>query len=194
MLRAIFLSFCLLLTPAGALAHRLNVFAWPEAGQIIVSCNFGSKRPAAGAEVKIYGAGGRALLAEGLTNERGEFAFPLPKDSRGGLEIEAYAGQGHKGEWKIEAYELSASSAPSPPEAPPAYGPRPAKPEPAAARSDGVSKEELQAIISEALAPLRRELAELRSGRPGVTEIVGGIGWILGLAGIALYFTSSKKK
>ncbi len=55
-----------------------------------------------------------------------------------------------------------------------------------------VSSAELQNIVNAALdvklGPIRRELAEMRVSRPGFSEIFGGIGWLVGLAGIALYF------
>ena len=55
-----------------------------------------------------------------------------------------------------------------------------------------ISAEELQAIVNAALdvklGPIRKELAEMRVARPGFSEIFGGIGWLVGLAGIALYF------
>ena len=64
-----------------------------------------------------------------------------------------------------------------------------AAPTPSAA---GVSSGELQTIVNAALdvklGPIRRELAEMRVSRPGFSEIFGGIGWLVGLAGIALYF------
>ncbi len=56
----------------------------------------------------------------------------------------------------------------------------------------GVSSGELQNIVNTALeaklGPIRRELAEMRVSRPGFSEILGGIGWLVGVAGIALYF------
>ena len=61
-------------------------------------------------------------------------------------------------------------------------------PQPAA----NISAAELQSIVNAALdvklGPIRRELAEMRVARPGFSEIFGGIGWLVGLAGIALYF------
>ena len=61
-------------------------------------------------------------------------------------------------------------------------------PQPAA----NISAAELQNIVNAALdvklGPIRRELAEMRVARPGFSEIFGGIGWLVGLAGIALYF------
>ena len=50
----------------------------------------------------------------------------------------------------------------------------------------------MQNIVNTALdaklGPIRKELAEMRVARPGFSEIFGGIGWLVGLAGIALYF------
>ena len=61
-------------------------------------------------------------------------------------------------------------------------------PQPAA----NISAAELQSIVNAALdvklGPIRRDLAEMRVARPGFSEIFGGIGWLVGLAGIALYF------
>ena len=42
--------------------------------------------------------------------------------------------------------------------------------------------------LEQKLAPLRRDLAQLRAQGPRLTEIVGGIGWLVGLAGLGLYF------
>ncbi|WP_291441055.1 cobalamin biosynthesis protein CbiL [Desulfovibrio sp.] len=46
------------------------------------------------------------------------------------------------------------------------------------------------ALLESRLAPLRRQLAEMRQDGPGLKEIVGGMGWLVGLAGIALYLRS----
>ncbi len=37
-------------------------------------------------------------------------------------------------------------------------------------------------------------LADSYGGGPGLTEIIGGIGYIFGLVGMAMYFTSRKKR
>lgn len=48
----------------------------------------------------------------------------------------------------------------------------------------------INALLESRLAPLRRQLAEMRQDGPGLREIAGGMGWLVGLAGIALYFRS----
>lgn len=46
----------------------------------------------------------------------------------------------------------------------------------------------VDAALDAKLAPLKRDLAAQRNAGPGLTEIIGGIGWLLGLAGMGLYF------
>jgi len=47
-------------------------------------------------------------------------------------------------------------------------------------------RQEVGAVVQEQLQPLRRELRALQKQGPSVADIVGGIGWILGLAGVAV--------
>ena len=52
--------------------------------------------------------------------------------------------------------------------------------------------DQVRAIVNAALdaklGPIRRDLAAQVNAGPGIQEIIGGIGWILGLVGIGLYF------
>ena len=57
-----------------------------------------------------------------------------------------------------------------------------------------VSTSEVEAIVRRELEPVKRMLASLSQKGPGVTEIIGGIGYILGLFGIMAYMKSRKKK
>ena len=48
--------------------------------------------------------------------------------------------------------------------------------------------------IDQSLRNLQRSVARLREEKgPGLTEIIGGLGWIMGLCGIALYFHGRSK-
>jgi nickel transport protein len=57
-------------------------------------------------------------------------------------------------------------------------------------------REEIALGLSRELGPLHRSIERLqkRQEGPSVTEIIGGIGYIVGLAGIAMYFRSRVKK
>ena len=48
-------------------------------------------------------------------------------------------------------------------------------------------------ILDRKLTPVIRQLSELTHGGPKTTEVVGGLGYIFGLVGIALYILNRKK-
>ena len=47
--------------------------------------------------------------------------------------------------------------------------------------------------VAEQVAPLRHSLAAMQSGGPRMSEVAGGIGYIVGLAGIALWARSRRR-
>lgn len=62
----------------------------------------------------------------------------------------------------------------------------------------GLTKEEIKDLIDDSLdrklRPIVRMMTESQSKGPSVNEIVGGIGYIVGLMGVALYFKNRGKK
>ena len=53
----------------------------------------------------------------------------------------------------------------------------------------------VEEVVDSKLKPLSRNIARLREDTvPDFTDIVGGIGYIIGLMGVALYFKSKEKK
>ena len=208
------LLFFMLALPQAAHAHRVNIFAWTEGGQIIAECGFNGGNKVKQGQVVVYDAATGAKIQEGRTDDQGVYRFPVPAEGKAhGLRIVIKAGEGHQNEWMMDAAELSAVQTPPPPaRAPQAKGAvppavdetspdthaaptaTPGAPGAAAPATSAVSVSsgELQAIVNAALdaklGPIRRELAEMRVSRPGFSEIFGGIGWLVGLAGIALYF------
>ena len=98
----------LLLPRSQALAHNVTVFAWVEGDTVHVESKFsGGRRPVA-APVEVYDARGNLLL-KGVTDEKGEFSFKVPKKTE--MKIVLLAGMGHKGEWTIPFSDLEAVSA-----------------------------------------------------------------------------------
>jgi len=71
-------------------------------------------------------------------------------------------------------------------------------PEPSGPIAVELSKEEVQKIVEDSLdkklRPIVRMMTESKNTKPSLTEIIGGIGYIFGLMGIALYFMSRGKK
>jgi nickel transport protein len=54
-------------------------------------------------------------------------------------------------------------------------------------------EEVVNAALDAKLAPIKRAVLEQSEAGPGMREIVGGIGWIFGLVGIAAYFKSRSR-
>ena len=206
LLSTLFLLFTLAL-PHAAQAHRVNIFAWTEGNQVVAECGFNGGNKVRQGQVIVYDAATGAKLQEGRTDDQGVYRFPVPAEGKAhGLRIVIKAGEGHQNEWMMDAAELAVIQTPAIPASasegsektsPVAQAVSTANPgtKGAAAPTSsavGVSSGELQTIVNAALdtklGPIRRELAEMRVSRPGFSEIFGGIGWLVGLAGIALYF------
>jgi nickel transport protein len=185
-------------------AHRLNVFAWVDGDTIYVESKFSGGKKVNLGKVVVMDPQGVQLLS-GLTNDKGEFSFKVPGQSD--LRIVIMAGQGHQGEWTVRKTELQAvlsetkvntevikkiSSDPKSDIENTAADARPAVP------GNDIKLDDLEALIESILdrkmQPVIRMLADIRQEGPGVRDIFAGIGYILGLVGIAVYVQNRKKK
>ena len=205
----VMLAAFILGTTTSALAHRVNIFAWTEGNEVVAECGFNGGNKVKQGQVVIFDAATGAKLAEGRTEDLGVYRFPISAEGKAhGVRIVIKAGEGHQNEWTVDAAELATiqpgSAATSAPAAAPAAPVAPAaastsQPQAApkadkspAQQTANISAAEMQNIVNTALdaklGPIRKELAAMRVARPGFSEIFGGIGWLVGLAGIALYF------
>jgi len=185
-----------------ASAHKVNLFAYVEGDRVVVEGYFSGKARAQDCSVEVFDERGKKIH-EGKTDTKGVYSFKLadlPAFS-GSLKIILQAGMGHKSEYTLSAADIPGSEkkAPRPNEAP-----RENKSELApSAPSVGGSAElvdqvalqaALETILDKKLEPIVRMLGkqerlilEERFGGPKMTDIIGGIGWIMGLAGLAAF-------
>lgn len=187
-----------LLAPGPAPAHRVNIFAYVEGGEIVVECSYSKSKKVRLGAIEVQKADTGETLLQGTTDEHGLFRFPVPEAARksgSGLRILLQAGEGHQNEWIVDAAEFGSSpaAAPKPPvsqsgAATPAADARVAEQPSGLTRTD--VEEVVAAVLDAKLAPIKRELLEQGQAGPGMREIVGGIGWIFGLIGVAAYFKS----
>lgn len=181
------LIFLFLISPS-AYAHRVYVFAWIEGEMVHTESYLGGKKRAANGNIQVFDLSG-TMLVEGKTNEKGEFSFQVPK--REDLRIVLEAGMGHRAEYLLRASEAGS----------PEGSPAKARMEHQATRqspSVQMDRAELRGVVEEVLdakiGPVLQELAHMRKERaPGFREIMAGIGYILGIMGIALYLKSRKR-
>ncbi|CAB1056165.1 hypothetical protein D1BOALGB6SA_899 [Olavius sp. associated proteobacterium Delta 1] len=189
---------------SSASAHRVNVFAWAEGDTIYVASKFAGGKKVKAAKILVLDPKGDELLA-GRTDDQGEFSFKVPKPTD--LRIVIVAGQGHQGEWIVRAAEIADMSSKAASETSTENLIRSDQNNAVSLKSMGsgaatpdtaVEPKELEAVIEsildKKLKPIARMLAEIRQKEPTVRDIFAGIGYIFGLAGIAAYVHSRKKK
>lgn len=195
--------------PIAAHAHRVNIFAWVEGDTVYTQSKFSGGRKAMDAKVEVYDDQENRLL-DGRTDKNGEFSFKIPK--RSALKVVLIAGAGHKNHWEIPLEEIeaaadtagsgenTANSQPAP--AQPAADREKPKAGPAAsaplAQLDPAMVRQIETVVEKAverkLTPVTRMLAESMDPDPSLKDILGGLGYILGLVGIAAYVQSRKGK
>jgi nickel transport protein len=188
-----------------AIAHRVNVFAWAEGDLVYVECKFSGGKKVVGGTITVSDSSGVVLLT-GRTNDQGEFSFKRPQPTD--LKIILNAGMGHRAEWTLpaddghaghpaddsQAEKADARTKPISPENPINHQ----QAQTQTAVYAGPSRAEIEAIVEKALdkkmKPVFEMLAESNAKGPGISDIIGGIGYIIGLVGIAAYFHNRKKK
>jgi nickel transport protein len=169
-----------------ALAHKVMIFAWVEGDTVFTESKFSGGKKVMNAPVVIFDKNGNKLL-EGMTDNKGEFSFKIPKMTD--LRIVLNAAMGHKAEWTVPETEIrEAGNIVKKKSTAETSGPIPV----------GLSKEEVRKIVEDSLdkklRPILRMISEARNTKPSLTEIIGGIGYIFGLMGIVLYFKNRGKK
>lgn len=195
----------LVLCNVPAWAHKVTIFAWVEGDTVYTQSKFSGGRRAKNSTVVVYDKEGNQLL-EGKTDEKGEFSFKVPKKTD--LMIALKASMGHLAEWTIPAEEITTvgevfqSSAteggikPSVGESVPSIDTKTGgdRHVPTAV---GLSRQEVKALIDESLdrklKPIINMLADSIDRGLKVSEVIGGLGYIFGLVGLALYFANRRK-
>lgn len=94
-----FFIFC----PSSAIAHKVNVFAYSEAGFIYTESYFPGGKKVIKGKIDVYDSKGIKLL-NGVTDDKGMFQFPSPK--KDDLRIELTASLGHKSFFLLKADEI----------------------------------------------------------------------------------------
>ena len=208
MFRLLCLSLCLLFASAPlASAHRVNIFAYVDGGEIQVECGFNRSQKVRQGTVEVFDAATGDKLLQGTTDDGGVFRFPVTaaiRDAGHDMTVRIIAGEGHQNEWTVAADELKAATVASVASVPAGSGTSAPAPAPAVeavsvaavpagtpAVSGGATPEEVERIVNAALdaklSPIKHLLAEQVEAGPSLRDIIGGIGWIFGLVGVAAY-------
>jgi nickel transport protein len=200
----LYLIFCIAPILHTAWAHRVNVFAWVQGDTVHVQSKFAGGKTVKAGKIVVMDSHGKVLLS-GLTNDQGEFSFKFP--TRTDLKIALIAGQGHQAQWIIPAAEIEGISSEVDAPAGAEASKRPQKEtgvsEPIAGIEPQTSTPEnnlqelesvIESVLDRKLKPITRLLADTQQKGPTVGDIFAGLGYIMGLVGIAAYVHSRKKK
>ncbi len=181
-----------LLHASPAAAHKVNVFAYAEGGTVYTESYFNDGTPCRNSHIVVYGENG-AVVAEGTTDAEGQFSFPIgrPQDLRIVLE----ASMGHKNGVRLSAAEIGGEGSAEEP------GPSPEASEEAGSEAgaplmDTAALEEvLDRVLAKRLKPLRETLVRMEQAqeKPSLPTVLGGIGFIVGMAGMYLWGRSGRR-
>lgn len=174
---------CLLIISPSAFAHKVNIFTYVEGDTVYTESYFPDGKKVEGGIIEVYDSQSKKLL-EGVTNDKGQFNFKPTK--REDLRIIINASMGHR-----NSYILSADELPDNIEA------QAQEVQDASRKITQVDIEQVKSVIEDSidqkLKPIMRKLTELEQKKISFIEVMGGIGYIFGIAGVVLYFLSKPR-
>lgn len=198
-------SICVVCSQAQA--HKVNVFAYLEGNRVVVEGYFSASVKAQDTTVSIYDESGKKIH-EGRTDKNGIYTFKLAdiEPFSGDLKIVLDVAEGHKANYTLSATELPKA----------VQNDRAPKEQSSQAKSEvtpsttlGVTSQTLdrdalaaalEKAMDKKLEPVIRMLGrqeklllEQQRGEPKLAEIVGGIGWIVGLTGLTAFFWGRRR-
>lgn len=188
------ISFSFFAPPSAAHAHKINIYAFAREGKVFTESYYANGKKCQGATVAVYDKKTNDKLLEGITDENGAYSFEVP--SAASLKLVLSDRSGHRDTFLLAAEELK--------EALP-QGEDKARKRPMTGGATPVmvnqtpAREELEAALDKALdkklTPLLNMIQQLQrnSDRPGVTEVIGGLGYIAGIFGLFLYLKSRRE-
>jgi len=177
------IALLLLFTGSIAQAHLLRLFAYVEGERIHGSVYFAGGGSAAGARVRIDSASG-APITNLTTDPQG--AFSAAVGTPGEYLITADSGDGHQAQWRIQRDEFAGAASPEPDAMPPATR------EPAVSSRDAQLSVLVEQAVARQIGPLRQQL-QRQADRARLSDIVGGIGFIFGIAGLLMWWRARNR-
>lgn len=189
-------------------AHKVNVFAYAQDGKVHAEGYFVDGTKCRNSVIEVIDNKTGEKLLEGKTDESGQYSFDIPRATA--MKLVLHAGTGHQNEYVLSEEEVrgampvtkKTAGAQSLQKEKAGSEPRSAREKPAgmqqaatlpdAARQQDSAKdmeELIGRVVDSRLQPVMRILVKLQeqSEKPGLTEIIGGIGYIIGIMGIAGY-------
>ncbi|MBT8356490.1 MAG: hypothetical protein KJO61_01850 [Deltaproteobacteria bacterium] len=190
-------------------AHKVMVFAWTDGDTVFTQSKFSGGKKVKGQKITVYDSKEKILL-EGKTDDQGEFSFNIPV--RTTLKIVLYAGAGHRAEWTVTREEIEEMTGEKPSKSilqqsqdkapmnaiPSDTSEKQTVESPQAPQFQRPCAHEIEQAVEKALdkklKPVIKMLNESLDRGPTAAEIIGGIGYIIGLMGLGAYFHYRRKE
>jgi len=165
-------------------AHKITMFIYIDSsGMVHTETYFSDGTKAKNAKVRVYDNTSGKLLLQGHTDNKGIFNFKVPKITD--LKIVVDAELGHRSVSVIKKERLVGLKQSSTTSANPS----------ASVSTSSCSAKELNSILDKKLKPLYSMLIDIqqRLSKPTMAEVVGGIGYIVGIFGLIAFVLSRRK-
>jgi len=208
-----------LISPHLCFAHRVNIFCWVEGGKIFCDSKYPSGEKVKKGKVNLIDMTTHQTIASKITDNQGKVEFPVTSQmlkNKHDIQAEILAGMGHRNTWKISYSELSSSGEqeqtttntetnfladqekPNDSVLPWDQSPTPAKVKGSSTTAPACSPTQLKRLMEKTLDkklnPILEKLTLLQERKITFYDVFAGIGYILGLMGIAMYFLSKNKQ
>ena len=190
----IMFTFILLhITLSTASGHKVNIYAYAEDGKIFAEGYFSDGSKAKNSIIEVFDEKTDEKLLEVKTGKSGKASFDIPKIAS--LKLVITASMGHKNDYTINKNEIQQAMGQKVTEniheeleIKNVDGQKDKKDELSAEKVEII----VERVVEKKLQPIKTILVQTHEelSRPGLTEVLGGIGYIIGLMGIIMYFKS----
>lgn len=181
-----------------ASAHRVNLFAYVEGNTVYTESYFSKKNRVHQGKITVFELENGKQLLTGITDDTGNFNFPVPVEvlkNHTGLKIVLNASQGHRNKWILQADEIAPAqdeTVPSHEAAAPTQKTETKSMPAATPQQQELMLQQFKKIDNKLDAIKRILIAEQETG-PSMQDVISGIGYILGLFGVAAFVASKRK-
>lgn len=196
---AVILALFVIVYPATtAMAHKLNVFAYSEDSSVLGEAYFNDGAPARNCEVLVKSEEDGSEIGRGRTDEDGKFVVNIDPSNKKIVTVVVDGGMGHLGRVNITLSSFNNNSTDNDNSTDMSdsnfIDKVPMEEEQIENLVVTLDEKEIASIVKSVfrseIEPLHAEIIQLRKelSKPGFNQIMGGVGYIFGLIGIALWF------
>ncbi len=191
----ILLLFSVLWFPTDVFSHGMKITARMDNRQLVVESSLEGHKLPKGSEVVVTDNQSKKELLKGAVATKGIFKVPLPTDLLANpvdLLVSVSDRYGHHAKTVVK-HELYEGLLPQKQKSQShTQQPQKDQPEKELPTSQESLRQMMGELMEQKLSPVRAQLAALEKDRVSFRDIIGGIGYLVGLAGLAAWMRSRK--